>query len=60
MVLTIHENISFRAYQEVLAYLVTLDQEGFQASLALKELKESLHSLDLEQKDKKVNQVWMA
>ena len=60
MALTIHENISFRACQEVQAYLVTLDQEVFQASLAPKELKESLHLLGLEQKDKKVNQVWMA
>ena len=57
MVLIIRENISFRVCQEVLAYLVTLDQEGFQASLAPKELKENLHLLGLEQKDKKVNQV---
>ena len=60
MVLTIHENISFRACQEVQVYPVTLDHEVFQANLAPKELKESLHLLDLEQKDKKVNQVWMA
>ena len=57
MVLTIHENISFRACQEVPAYLVTLDHEVFQANLAPKELKENLHLLGLGQKDKKVNQV---
>ncbi len=60
MVLTIHNNISFRAYPEVQGYRATPDQEGFQASLAQKELKENLHLLGLEQKDKKVNQVWMA
>ena len=57
MILTIHKNISIRACQEVPAYLVTLDQEVFQASLAPKELKENLHLLVQEQKDKKVNQV---
>ena len=56
-VIMIYQRISFRAYQEVQVYLVTLDQEGFRASLAPKELKESLHLLVQEQKDKKVNQV---
>ena len=56
-VIMIYKNIDFRACQEVPAYLVTLDQEDFQASLALKELKENLHLLVQEQKDKKVNQV---
>ena len=57
MVLIIRENISFRVCQGVQAYLVTLGQEDFQASQAPKELKENLHLLGLEQKDKKVNQV---
>ena len=57
MVLMIHENIGFRAYREVQVYLATLDHEVFQANLAPKELKENLHLLGQEQKDKKVNQV---
>ena len=57
MVLKILENISFRAYREVQVYRATPDHEVFQASLAPKELKENLHLLGLEQKDKKVNQV---
>ena len=57
LVLTSHENITFRACQGVPAYLVTPDHEVFQASLAPKELKENLHLLGLGQKDKKVNQV---
>ena len=53
----IYTNIYFRAYQEVQDCLVTLDQEVFQASLARKVLKEKLHLLVQEQKDKKVNPV---
>ena len=57
LVLTSHENITFRACQGVPAYLVTPDHEVFQASLAPKVLKEKLHLLVQEQKDKKVNPV---
>ena len=57
MVLIIRENISFRVCQEVQAYLVTLGQEDFQVSLALRVLKEKLHLLVQEQKDKKANPV---
>ena len=53
----IYTNILFRVYQEVQDCLVTLDQEVFQASLARKVLKEKLHLLVQEQKDKKVNPV---